>query len=224
VSSMAMENRATTGAKVRLLLVDDHALFREGLGRLLEAEPDFEIVARCGSLDEAMVAVSRGGIDIVLLDYRLDQTQGSEFIRRAKTASFAGKVIVVTAGLTEEESRELLMLGISGIFFKHDPPGVLAHCIREVMQGRAWFNPEYLQSLLQPTPSSDASGPKPLTDRERAVLRGILEGLSNKEIGSRLDISESAVKGILQQLFSKTGVRTRSQLVRIALEQYRSIV
>ena len=211
--------------KVRLLLVDDHALFREGLGRLLEAEPDFEIIARCGSLEEALAALAGAPADVVLLDYRLDQQHGSEFIRRARAAGFAGKVVVVTAGLSDDEARELLLLGISGIFFKHDSPAVLSHCIREVMQGRAWLEPQYLQLLFQSDrPADNEPGTKPLTERERAVLRSILEGLSNKEIGGRLGISESAVKGVLQQLFSKTGVRTRSQLVRIALEQHRTAV
>ena len=90
-----------------------------------------------------------------------------------------------------------------------------------VKEALAWLDQHYVRALAQaPEPLPEAPRPK-LTDRERLVLRGILEGLANKEIASRLDCSESAVKGILQQLFHKIGVRTRSQLVRIALEDYR---
>jgi two-component system, NarL family, nitrate/nitrite response regulator NarL len=108
-------------------------------------------------------------------------------------------------------------LGASGIFLKHDPPGLLAQSIRDVAQGRNWFNEDLLKELVHGEPPQSG---RPLTERERAVLRSVVEGLSSKEIGGKMSISESAVKAVLQQLFNKTGVRTRSQLVRVALEQY----
>ncbi len=210
--------------QTRILIVDDHALFREGLGRLLEAETDFQIVSRCESVRQALQVLTEKSVDLVLLDYRLDQEQGVDFLRKARDSGFDGKVIIVTAGLSDDEACELLPLGISGIFLKHDPPARLTQCIRGVLDGGTWLDSKYIQLLTQAQSRSLETPKRPFTERERVVVRSVLEGLSNKEIGQRLDISESAVKAVLQQLFNKMGVRNRSQLVRIALEQYRELV
>jgi len=108
---------------------------------------------------------------------------------------------------------------VGGIFPKHSSPGLLAHAIRKVMAGETWLDQTSIQALVEATQRREAPDlKKPFTERENQVLQGVFEGLSNKEIGARLDISESSVKAALQQLFQKTGVRTRGQLVRIALE------
>jgi len=216
---------------VRIVLVDDHALFREGLTRLLGAEPDLDIVGHCATVDEALEILSAGPVDLVLLDVDLGAQRGSEFMTRARRAGFAGRVLVVTAGLTDAEASRFLREGASGIFLKHDSPAVLVRSIRQVMDGEASVDHEILSGVLRmgaPPEPEETKGPgppgsrgTPLTERERGVLHGVLEGLANKEIAAELDISESSVKAALQQLFHKTGVRTRSQLVRIALEQYR---
>jgi len=208
--------------KVRIVLVDDHALFREGLTRLLGAEPDFEIVGHCATLDEAVEILSAGPVDLVLLDVDLGPQRGSEFMTRARHVGFSGRVLVVTAGLTDAEAARFLREGASGIFLKHDSPAVLVRSIRQVMDGEASVDHDVLSGVLRMgAPPEEEEAKAPLTERERDVLHGVLEGLANKEIAARLAISESSVKAALQQLFHKTGVRTRSQLVRIALEQYR---
>jgi DNA-binding NarL/FixJ family response regulator len=207
---------------VRIVLVDDHALFREGLTRLLGAEPDLDIVGHCATVDEALEILSAGPVDLVLLDVDLGAQRGSEFMTRARGAGFAGRVLVVTAGLTDAEAARFLREGASGIFLKHDSPAVLVRSIRQVMDGEASVDHEILSGVLRMgAPPEEETAKAPLTERERGVLHGVLEGLANKEIAAELDISESSVKAALQQLFHKTGVRTRSQLVRIALEQYR---
>jgi len=215
--------RTTEGRpRVRIVLVDDHALFREGLTRLLGAEPDLDIVGHCATVDEALEILSAGPVDLVLLDVDLGAQRGSGFMTRARRAGFAGRVLVVTAGLTDAEAARFLREGASGIFLKHDSPAVLVRSIRQVMDGEASVDHEILSGVLRMgAPPEEETAKVPLTERERGVLHGVLEGLANKEIAAELDISESSVKAALQQLFHKTGVRTRSQLVRIALEQYR---
>jgi len=206
---------------IRILLVDDHALFREGLARLLDADADFQLSAQCSTVKEALACVAARRVDVVLLDFDLGNERGTPFIGQAREAGYAGAVVILTAGVSDLEARDLLARGAAGIFLKHSSPGLLAKCIRKVNDGEIWLDQHYIRALAQP-PEGPADAPRrKLTDREGQVLRGILEGLANKEIGSRLQCSESAVKGILQQLFHKTGVRTRSQLVRIALEEFR---
>ena len=120
------------------------------------------------------------------------------------------------------DAAAMIRQGIAGILRKHCSPAALAQSIRDVSGGKDYFEPGYLRSVLAgiAAPSPDYQRKK-LTDRERQVLQYVFEGLANKEIADRLHASESAVKATLQQLFSKTGVRTRSQLVRAALENYK---
>jgi DNA-binding NarL/FixJ family response regulator len=204
---------------IRLLLLDDHVLFRESLSRLLGSESDFQMAGDCGTLAEALELLQRTPVDVVLLDFDLGDDHGSQFISSARRAGYQGKVLMVTAGMSASESAVALKLGASGIFLKHSSPSSLAQAIRLVAAGEMWVDQKVIQLLADGVPRQDEPRlGKLLTDREQEVLRGLFEGLTNKEIASELGVSESAIKATLQQLFQKTRVRTRSQLVRIALE------
>ena len=203
---------------IAILLVDDHTLFREGVARLLGTEPAFKVVA-CASIKEALTILRQRQIDIVLLDFDLGQRDGTRFVRLAKEQGFGGKILVVTAGVEEREAAELIRCGISGIFMKQNSAALLAQGIRDVMAGKVWFDQELLQATIHGSAPLPESQSRRFTQRERQVLSYVLEGLANKEIAARIGVSESSVKATLQQLFSKTGVHTRGQLVRIALEQ-----
>jgi DNA-binding NarL/FixJ family response regulator len=204
---------------IRLLLLDDHVLFRESLSRLLTSEADFEMAGHCGTTAEALEILSAKPVDVVLLDFDLGEDQGAQFVSRAREAGYKGKILMVTAGMSAAESSAALRTGASGIFLKYNSPGSLAQAIRLVAGGEMWVDQRVIQMLANLVPQrQDASFRKLLTEREQEVLRGLFEGLTNKEIAAQLAVSESAIKATLQQLFQKTGVRTRSQLVRIALE------
>jgi DNA-binding NarL/FixJ family response regulator len=204
---------------IRLLLLDDHVLFRESLSRLLASEPDFEMAGHCGTAAEALDLLLSTPVDVVLLDFDLGGDHVSEFVMAARTAGFAGKILMVTAGMNAAESSMALTHGASGIFLKHSSPGILAQAIRQVASGQMWVDQKVVQMLAEGVPQrEDSSLRNLLTAREQQVLQGLFEGLTNKEIAAQLGVSESAVKATLQQLFQKTQVRTRSQLVRIALE------
>jgi len=213
----------TDQKSIRLLLIDDHALFRESVARLLQAEPGFEVVAHCGSGTEAhQIMKSHGEIDIVLLDLDLGKEKGGEVLDGLQKLGFGGKVLLVTAGVNDSDVPGLIRKGISGVFLKHGSPAQLIQGIREAMEGKAQFGLDMLRRALETAESRNPEQRQTkLTERERLVLSFVFEGLANKQIADKLQISETAVKASLQQLFSKTGVRTRSQLVRVALEQYR---
>jgi len=202
-------------------LVDDHGLFRESLSRLLQAEPDFRIVGNCATVNEALDILDREQVDIALLDYDLGEEQGSLFLGRAKKKGFEGRVLMVTAGMTDAGTLRALEGGASGVFLKHSPPAQLVEAIHKVMNGEMWLDSRAVRSLVAGASgkSEEQRNVQPLNPRERAVLKGVFEGLTNKEIGAGLQVSEGTVKAVIQQLFDKTGVRTRSQLVRIALER-----
>ncbi|MCU1258730.1 MAG: Two component transcriptional regulator, LuxR family [Bryobacterales bacterium] len=201
--------------------MDDHGLFRESLSRLLQAEPDLSIAGTCGSVTEALEAVKREPVDIVLLDYDLGEEQGSLFLDEAKSRGFSGRILMVTAGMNDTGTLRALEGGSSGIFLKHSPPAQLVEAIHKVMTGEMWLDSGAVRSLIggATVKSDEQRTSAPLSPRERTVLKAVFEGLTNKEIASRMELSESSVKAVMQQLFDKTGVRTRSQLVRIALER-----
>jgi two-component system, NarL family, nitrate/nitrite response regulator NarL len=211
----------TAEKAIRILLLDDHALFRESVGRLLAAEPGFDVAAHCGTIKEALQILRQKSIDVVLLDFDLGEHDGREFIRLARAQGFKGRVLVVTAGLDQGAATELIRSGISGVFLKRDSAASLAQGIRDVMAGKVWLDQDLLQTALRSEGAPQENRTRRFTEREQQVLSCVFEGLANKEIADRIGVSESSVKATLQQLFSKTGVRTRSQLVRIVLEQHR---
>ena len=202
---------------IRALLVDDHALFRESVSRALANEPGLE-VEHCASIREALALLAGSHFDLVLLDHDLGSERASQFLPAARQNGFEGRVLVVTAWVSDTEARRLLRQGVAGIFLKESPLGELCASIRTVASGGKLAEPPFAYSSAAPaaTPETAAA----LTERQRKTLRFVLEGLSNKQIAWRLQISESYVKSILQSLFQKTGVRTRGQLVRVAFEQY----
>jgi DNA-binding NarL/FixJ family response regulator len=204
---------------IRLLLLDDHILFREGLNRLLVSERDFETVGQCGTPAEAMQVLGRADVDIVLLDFELEDDTGTRFIRAARAAGFSGKILMVTAGMSGLDTSLAWKLGISGIFLKHDSPAKLLQAIRTVAAGGVWTDDKPASDVLPAASGSASQRQAHLTPREQQVLRSVLEGLTNKEIAHQIGVSLSSVKATLQHLFEKAGVRTRSQLVRIALER-----
>jgi two-component system, NarL family, nitrate/nitrite response regulator NarL len=208
--------------QIRILLVDDHSLFRESLSRLLEAEPDFTIAGTCATVAEAVEALRRDPVDVVLLDYDLGDEQGTLLLDEVKRLGFRARVLMVTAGLSDTGTLRAFESGSAGVFLKHSPPGQLVEAIHKVAAGEMWLDSRAVQSLVTgaSAKAEEQQAGESLTQRERAVLRAVFEGLTNKEIGGRLQLSESSVKAVLQQLFDKTGVRTRSQLVRIALEKH----
>jgi len=207
--------------KIKILLVDDHTLFREALSRMLAGESDLEMTANCASVGDALAILGKKRIDFVLLDHDLGRERGFEFVVRAKQNGFEGRILMVTAGMSDAELIQVLKLGINGIFLKHSSPALLVEAIRKVMAGETWLEQHCIRTLVEAVKHPEEPNyRRPFTQREAQVLRCIFEGLANKEIGVRLGISEGSVKAALQQLFQKTGVRTRSQLVRIALEEH----
>lgn len=204
---------------ISVLVLDDHALFREGVSRLLTAEDGFDVHISA-SIDDALEAVSARSFDVVLLDLDLGTRRGTEFVPLARRRGFSGKLLVVAGMVPRDEAASLIRLGVGGIVTKHESPTKLAAAIRDVVADKLYFDPQLLKDVL----AAEQQAPRqiaPFTPRERTVLGHVFEGMTNKEIADRIGVSESAIKATLQQLFGKTGVRTRSQLVRIALERYR---
>ena len=200
------------------LLIDDHTLFRESVSGALGSHEGIQ-VEHCASIREALRLLAERSFDIVLLDHDLGDERASQFMPAAREAGFEGRVLVVTAWVSENEARRLLGQGVSGIFLKQAPLAELREAMRTVMNGEIFLDRAFA-SIGERAGNPEDTKSAVFNERQRRVMRFVLEGLSNKEIAWRLQISESYVKAILQSLFQKTGVRTRGQLVRVIFEQY----
>ncbi len=210
---------------VRLLLVDDHTLFRESLRRLLESEPGVEISGDFANAEDALTAVREGlEFDAALVDYELAGTGGGnglDLVRKVRSVRPDARVLMVTAGMGSGDLMRAVTELDTGIFLKTEPTVELLLAIQRTAKGERWISSRASLALI-------ASGGLPvgperpvaeqLSPRESRVLRGVLEGRSNKEIGAQLEMTESSVKAVLQKLFERAGVRSRSQLVRYAIE------
>ena len=208
---------------IRLMLLDGEALFRSSLARLLAFEAGFEVVAECGDTAEALKALSGSNVDVVLLDFEHATNTGEGFIAEARRQGYGGRFLIVAGNADGQNAALAIKLGAAGIFLKSEAPDRLVQALKLVTNGAVWFDQRVIQALADQSiaglpRSGSAASALPLSDRERKVLLGILGGLTNRKIGDNLGLSEAAVKASVQQLFHKAGVRTRSQLVRAALE------
>lgn len=206
--------------EIRLLLLDDHAMFREGLALSFEREAYLKVVGQYSSFAEAMPHL-KGEIAMVLLDVETGDTSGLEFVEAANRMGFEGQILVLTAGVTGEEAVKLIQAGVSGIIHKRHTVAELCEVLRKVAGGERWLENDYLTPLFRSVDRTRGATRPQLTERDRLVMRAIFHGLSNKDIAGRLKISEGAVKASIRQLFDKLGSRTRAQLVRIAVEQFK---
>lgn len=210
----------TSPATIRLVLLDDHALFRESLARYLASEPAFKVVGVCATVAQALEILRSGAVDVALSDFDLGAEHGNDFITAARAAGYRGRFLIVAGAADPRSSAAALQLGASGIFLKSDSPGRLVQAIRLVAAGAAWVDPRVVERMADriAAPSTQETSDRPLDGRELRVLQGVLGGLTNREIGDSAGLSEGAVKHVVQRLFTRAGVKCRSQLVRAALQ------
>lgn len=214
-----MTNSNTT--VIRLLLVDDHVMFRESLARMLDSEPDFTVVGQAASVTEALALLPRSSPAVVLLDVDLGSERALDFVKSARQTATGCQILVVTAGVSDQEAVQLVQAGIAGILHKQHSADVLAKTIRQVASGEVCLEQAYLAPLFRSMDRTRTPKRAALTERDKSVLRYILQGLTNREIAGKLGISEGAVKASVRHVCEKLGVHTRTQLVKVALEQYK---
>jgi DNA-binding NarL/FixJ family response regulator len=166
--------------------------------------------------------MSATSVDVVLLDYDLGEESGTDLLKYLHQTESKARVLVLTAGMRASATLTALDSGAAGVILKHSGTRQLLEAINRVAHGETWWDTALLRAAL--TDAKDKTDilakARELTDRQRVVLRCILDGLSNKEIAAQLRTSETLVKATIQELFNKAGVRTRSQLVRVAIERF----
>ncbi len=197
------------------MLVHPRVLFRNSLARILAEERDFALTAECANALEGLQVLAEAKPDVILLDFAIWKSFVADSIRE----SYEGRFLTIAEGIDPALCARALSHGVSGVFLGSDSPPRLIQAIRQVADGDAWVDLKIIQLLAERYPHHEDLRIDGLTVREQAVLRGILDGMTNRKIADQIGTSEATVKAVIQHLFEKTGVRTRSQLVRIMLAE-----
>ena len=210
-----------SNAKIRVVMADDHQIFRAGLRRLLETEPDFEVIGEAGDGEEAVRITRHLKPDILLLDVSMPRMTGLEALRELEGDV---KTILLTASLATNEIVTALQVGARGIVRKESATQVLFKSIRCVANGEYWVEREsvkdLVQTLRQLVTKSEAAAKQArfnLTAREMEILAAVVAGCSNKEIARQFKLSENTVKHHVSNIFDKMGVSTRVELALAAM-------
>jgi len=221
-----MDNRRTQ--PVRIVIADDHPIFRDGLRRLLEAEPDLKVIGEACDGSEAVKMARQLKPDILLLDLAMPRMPGLEALREMSSgpANNSVRVILLTAAAEKKQIVEALQLGARGVVLKDSATQLLLKSIHTVMSGEYWVGREsvsnlvqYLRNLVQSFGEESKQKKFGLTPRELEIVSAVVAGYSNKEIAEYFKISEDTVKHHLSNIFDKLGVSTRLELALFAVNQ-----
>ena len=211
---------------ISILIADDQAIFSEGLSRILQAEPDFQVVGSAGSGDEAVVLAREVRPDLVLLGLSPVHVAGLETLARIVSGTPGVRVIVLAATIDRAQTIEAVVRGARGVLLKACGIDHLYKSIRRVMAGEYWVArdtvSDLVRSLVEQRPNGakrTAAGPFALTAREREILALVVAGCANKDIAEQCSLGEDTVKHHLTSIFSKTGVTNRLELALFAIHR-----
>ena len=205
--------------RIRIALADDHPFILDGLEQLFRGESDCEVVARCLDGTAALEAVERYRPDVLVLDVRMPRMDGIELLRTLREHDVPTKVVLLTASLDDARLLEAFRLGARGLVLKESAPRLLAQSVRQVASGEESWNGKAIAGALRVVLQREqavAAASSTLTPREVEVARMVASGLRNKEIASRLDITEGTVKFHLHGIYEKLRIDGRFALINYA--------
>jgi two-component system nitrate/nitrite response regulator NarL len=207
---------------IRILIADDHPIFRDGLRRLLESEPNLLVVGEAADGEQAVALARELKPDILLLDLAMPRVPGMEALRELSASKDPVRTILLTASVERPQIAEALQLGARGVVLKESATQVLLKSITTVIAGSYWVGREAVPDLKQLV-LEDAAPEQPaarygLTRREMQIMAAIVDGFSNREIAQKFAVREDTVKHHLTSIFSKLGVSTRLALALFAIE------
>jgi DNA-binding NarL/FixJ family response regulator len=211
--------------QIQVLIADDHPLFRFGLKKFLESQPDLRVVGEAQDGHQALELVRVFPPDILLLDLAMPRLPGLETLRELMDAQSSIRTIVLTAAIEKQQMAQVLQLGARGVVLKDTATEVLLKAIRAVDTGLYWVGRESVASLADTlrtlAPAHDPAAPRHygLTPRELDIVTAIVTGCSNKQVAQQFSISEITVKHHLSSIFDKVGVSSRLELALFALEK-----
>lgn len=203
---------------IRVMLVDDHTVLRDGMRSILEFEDDIEVTAEAVSGDEAFNTIRESKPDVILMDINLPDIDGVEVTTAVKSRFPEIKVLVLTMHSHDEYFMSAIRAGADGYLLKDVPSNEVIQAIRTVARGESIIHPSMTKKLLDFHQEQNNSQVSELTEREKETLALLVEGLTNKDIAERLNISDKTVKIHVSNIFKKLNVKSRSQAVIHAVQ------
>ncbi|HET7522311.1 MAG TPA: response regulator transcription factor [Bacillales bacterium] len=203
---------------IRLMLVDDHTVLRDGLRSIFDLEDDIDVVGEAVTGDEALRKMKEVRPDMILMDINLPDIDGVEVTTAVKTQDPDCRVLVLTMYSDDEYFMSAIRAGADGYLLKDMPSEEVLDAIRTVARGESIIHPSMTKKLLDFHQQPNTHETKELTERENEILACLVEGLANKEIARRLHISDKTVKIHVSNIFKKLGVKSRSQAVIYAVQ------
>jgi two-component system nitrate/nitrite response regulator NarL len=219
----------STKSKIRIVVADDHPIFRDGLCRLLALEEDFEVVAQAQDGRQVLDVLQQYEPDILLLDLKMPGLDGLATLQRLQSGRNKTRVIVLTASDDKNEFVQAMKLGTSGIVLKQTATDLLIKSIRKVHAGEIWLDSHTTAAVIRQFVAADeapnapqTAAPRerersPLSQREREIVALVAQGFKNKEMAEKMFISEQTVKNHLHNIFDKLGVSDRLELALYAI-------
>ena len=208
---------------IRIVIADDHPIFRSSLRTLLESEPDFTVVGEGHTAAEAVAIVMERKPDLLLLDLAMRGASGIEVLDRLRSLP-TSRIILLTAAIETADMLQALRVGVRGIILKHTATELLFKCIRVVMDGEYWIGRDTVSALVQLLAQAPVAHAEKrpaqsfgLSQREREIVQAIVAGHANRDIARKFAICEDTVKHHLTSIFNKTGASTRLELALFAL-------
>lgn len=198
---------------IRLIVADDHPLVLRGIQGLFD-ESEFQITGLCEDGAAAMALIEQGACDVAVLDVHMPAMSGIEILRAVRQRGLPVKIVLLTSNLEDDDLVEVIRQGVEGLVLKEAAASVLVTCVQSVCAGTSWIDRDAMARALRrlsATPSQPA-GVARLTERETEVARCVAQGLRNKEIASRANISEGTVKMHLHNIYEKIGIGSRTEL------------
>ena len=220
-------------SRIRIVVADDHPIFRDGLCKLLALEEDFEVVAQAQDGRQVLDVLAQYEPDILLLDLKMPGLDGLATLQRLQSARNKTRVIVLTASDDKNEFVQAMKLGTSGIVLKQTATELLIKSIRKVHAGEIWLDSHTTAAVIRQFVAADEAPPmppspqvpaaprererSPLSQREREIVALVAQGFKNKEMAEKMFISEQTVKNHLHNIFDKLGVSDRLELALYAI-------
>ena len=223
------EPEVKEGELIRIVIADDHPIFRDGLRKLLTLEPDFRVVAEARDGKEVLEVLDEHQPDILLLDLKMPGLDGLTALQKLQNSRHKTKVIVLTASEDKNQFVQAMKFGTCGIVLKQTATDLLIKSIRKVHSGEIWLDSHttaavmrQFSSAMDPTPLGGRDRDRdrsPLSQREREIVVLVAQGFKNKEMAEKMFISEQTVKNHLHNIFDKLGVSDRLELALYAIHK-----
>lgn len=203
----------------RIVLADDHPIVLKGVAAVLEGSTH-QVVGMAQDGDEALALANSSNADMLVVDYRMPRRTGVDVLRQLRDAGDLRQVVLMMASIDNPALNQALALGVNGVLLKASAPAQLLMCLDQVVRGQRWIDPSLFEQVMAAERAEAGGALSNLTQRERNIVRLVVSGRKNRDIGEQLGMTEGNVKVTLHRIYDKLNVSNRVELAMLARDQF----